>query len=222
MESSTEPPTPSRRRTPQQKPLLPPEVMEILVPSLKVGGVAGACGLFTGAAAGIIRSAPPVFFSVIAGGQWFTLGFGYYATRLYALRRFGDGEEITPSDRLKASTMAGGVAGTLGGLLRGPRNIIPGALVFSLLGAGGQTLANWRTARAAKYPPTEGKSFWSRWSPITPLSDENYEKILEERLLRVEADIAIVDDRIRELRESETRSKETPKNEGGKSESSKT
>jgi hypothetical protein len=41
----------------------------------------GACGLFTGAVAGIIRSAPTAFFSVIAGGQWFTLATSYYGEK---------------------------------------------------------------------------------------------------------------------------------------------
>lgn len=94
--------------------------------------------------------------------------------------------------------------------------MIPGALVFSLFGAGGQAIANWRARRAANAPPSEGNGFWSKWSPITPLSDEDYEKILEERLLRVEADIAIVDDHIKELRESESQSKKAPESRTGK------
>lgn len=81
--------------------------------------------------------------------------------------------------------------------------MLPGALMFSLFGAGGQAVANWRAARAANAPPTPSKRFWARWSPFTRLSDRDYEKILEERLLRVEVDIAMVDDHIRELRESE-------------------
>ncbi|EAQ91132.1 hypothetical protein CHGG_03067 [Chaetomium globosum CBS 148.51] len=194
--SAPSPPEESRvveRSKPRQNQSLSPELMDILVPSLKVGAVAvGACGIFTGAAAGIIRSAPTVFFSVIAGGQWFTLGTTYY----------------------------GGVAGTLGGMLRGPRNIIPGAVVFSLLGAGGQSIANWQGRRAAKAAeaaktadaavtaPKSPSEFWSRWSPIKQLSDQEYENILEEKLLRVEADIALIDDRVKELRESERRMKE--------------
>ncbi|KAL2164329.1 hypothetical protein VTH06DRAFT_3545 [Thermothelomyces fergusii] len=200
---------PAQKTRPQQDKSRPPELMEILVPSLKVGVAAGACGIFTGAAAGIIRSAPPVFFAIAAGGQWFTLGTSYYATRLSSLKYFGKGkQEPSPGDRIKASTVAGGVAGTFGGMLRGPRNIIPGALVFSLLGAGGQSIANWWTARTADAAPKAGKGFWSTWSPIKPLSDKDYESILEEKLLRVEADIALIDDRIKELRASESQAKE--------------
>jgi hypothetical protein len=69
----------------------------------------------------------------------------------------------------------------------GPRNIIPGALVFSLLGAGGQAYLNRREARPPapeKKPESSGSSWWSRWSPIKRLSDEDYAAILEERVLR--------------------------------------
>ncbi|KAK4044699.1 hypothetical protein C8A01DRAFT_11918 [Parachaetomium inaequale] len=206
---------PVERTRPRQNQSFPPDLMEILVPSLKVGAAAGACGVFTGAAAGIIRSAPTLFFSVIAGGQWFTLGTSYYATRLICLRHFGEGEQ-TPGDKVKASTVAGGVAGTMGGLLRGPRNIIPGAVMFSLFGAGGQAIANWRATRIANAAPKTSSGFWSRWSPIKQLSDQDYENILEEKLLRVEADIALIDDRIKELRESESQIKDGD-SEGGKS-----
>lgn len=38
---------------------------------------------------------------------------------------------------------------------------------------------------------------------MTFLSDKEYETILEEKLLRVEAEIAVVDDNIKELRDNE-------------------
>jgi len=78
-----------------------------------------------------------------------------------------------------------------------------------MLGAGGQVVDNWWMARKAKSPPSSEKGgFWSKWSPVTWLSDQDYEKILEERILRIEADIALIDDRIKELRESEKKEKE--------------
>jgi hypothetical protein len=92
----------------------------------------------------------------------------------------------------------------------GPRNIIPGALVFSLLGAGGQAYLNRREARPPapeKKPESSGSSWWSRWSPIKRLSDEDYAAILEERVLQLEADIALIDERIEEIRKSEQQAK---------------
>ena len=81
--------------------------------------------------------------------------------------------------------------------------------MFSLFGAGGQAVVNWWEAKAANPPPKPANEvgFWAKWSPITQLSHKDYEKILEERLLRVEADIAVVDDHIRELREAEAQEK---------------
>ena len=40
----------------------------------------------------------------------------------------------------------------------------------------------------------------SRWSPVTPLTDRQYEKMLEEKLLKVDAEIAIIDENIQEIR----------------------
>jgi len=33
----------------------------------------------------------------------------------------------------------------------------------------------------------------SRWSPVTPLTDQQYEALLQEKLLRLDAEIALVD-----------------------------
>jgi hypothetical protein len=86
--------------------------------------------------------------------------------------------------------------------------VIPGAVVFSLLGAGGQVIGNWWDARAPRAPSKPGSGLWAKWNPIKRLSDEDYVNILEEKLLRVETDIALMDDRIRDLRESEGQKKE--------------
>jgi hypothetical protein len=40
----------------------------------------------------------------------------------------------------------------------------------------------------------------SAWSPMKPLTDEEYEKILQQKLLKVEVEISLVDDQIAELR----------------------
>ncbi|KAK4456232.1 hypothetical protein QBC34DRAFT_13127 [Podospora aff. communis PSN243] len=187
--------------------LLPPELMEIVAPSLKVGLTVGTLGLFTGAAAGIIRSAPPALFSIVMGGQMFALSSSYYASRLVALKAFKGENGIRPVDKVKASTFAGGVAGMVGGVLRGPKNIVPGMIFFSLFGGAGQLAANainWNTN--PEESATEG-FLKSKWSPVTFLTDEEYQKILEEKLLRVDVEIALVDDNINELRAAEEQSR---------------
>lgn len=45
----------------------------------------------------------------------------------------------------------------------------------------------------------------SKWSPMKVLSDEQYEKILREKLLRVEAELAIVDEDIEKVKQRERR-----------------
>jgi hypothetical protein len=98
--------------------------------------------------------------------------------------------------------------------------------MFSLFGAGGQVIVNWRESKAANAPPVpekeKNKGFWAKYSPLTKLTDQDYEKILEERLLRTEAEIAVVDDHIKELRESERQAKleEAPEGQGAKPASS--
>lgn len=95
----------------------------------------------------------------------------------------------------------------VGLLLRGPRSILPGAIVFSLLGAGGQLASNvWSRFE----PSTKKTSSWftSKWSPMTKLSDEQYKEMLEERILRLEADLAILDEnRAALVAEQESRAK---------------
>ena len=87
---------------------------------------------------------------------------------------------------------------TIGGRL------IPGAIVFSLLGYIGQSSYNaidtWQmenTHRPSK--PVLQRMAESKWIPLKSLTDEDYRGILREKLLGIEADIALVDDKIQEL-----------------------
>lgn len=70
--------------------------------------------------------------------------------------------------------------------------------MFSLLGAGGQFAVNkWSASEASS-----GKTSWldRKWSPVTRLSDEEYEHMLEEKILGLDADLAIVDENLMALR----------------------
>ncbi len=131
----------------------------------------------------------------------------------------------TQKDRLTASTFAGGITGgAVGGLFRGPRNVIPGTIMFTLFGYLGQTAYDTLDARhseqvasdiqaAAEGKKTDAKRFWERiaemkWSPLMAVSDEDYSNLLKEKLLRVEAEIALVDEEVERLRGEERRTKE--------------
>ncbi|KAI0902585.1 hypothetical protein F4806DRAFT_491055 [Annulohypoxylon nitens] len=176
--------------------------MEIAAKSLQTGAALGAAGMMFGAGAGIVRSAPPVLFAVVAGLQWFSLGSTYMASRSVLLHSWGE-ENATSSNRVKAGGVAGGVSGMVGGMIRGPRNIIPGMLVFGTLGGTGEYLFQ-RFTNSSKEKDPKPKSSWldSKWSPMKKLSDREYEEMLQERLLRLDAEISIIDDNIAALRES--------------------
>ncbi|KAI4106117.1 MAG: hypothetical protein LQ345_007198 [Seirophora villosa] len=121
-----------------------------------------------------------------------------------------------PEERVLPSTLAGAFTGATGGALRGRANIIPGIIMFSLFGYTGQRAYNFLdapqpTAPApatadVPHPPSPADAdadqpLWkrvlnSKYSPMKVLSDEQYERLLREKLVRVDAEIAIVDEQI--------------------------
>ncbi|KLU89117.1 hypothetical protein MAPG_08093 [Magnaporthiopsis poae ATCC 64411] len=170
----------------------------VVTKSLTVGAFTGVLGVFLGAATGVIRARPVGVSAILAGVHWFTIGSGYYGSKEVLTSAWGGEGALTRTDKVTASAVAGGIAGAASGLIaRGPRNMLPSALAFSLLGAGGQAVAN-NMAERAPGPKTDWLA--SKWSPLTRLTDEEYEKILEERILKLEVEIALVEDRISHLR----------------------
>lgn len=85
--------------------------------------------------------------------------------------------------------------------------MIPGAIMFALFGATGQYLFNVVDARKSALAgrPEAAKNSWldSKWSPMKVLSDKEYESMLREKLLRVNAEIALIDENIETLRAQE-------------------
>jgi hypothetical protein len=77
----------------------------------------GVSGLVFGTFAGIVRSNTPVLFALASGIQWAVLGSTFAASRGIVLQGW-EKERTTPRDRISASAIAGGIAGTAGGLLR--------------------------------------------------------------------------------------------------------
>lgn len=147
----------------------------------------------------------------------------FLATRATILHNFYPSP--SQKDRLTASTFAGGVTGgTIGGLFRGPRNVIPGTIMFTLFGYLGQTVYEALDTRhseqvvldiqaAAEGKKRDRKHFWERiaemkWSPLTAVSDEDYRNMLEEKLLSIEAEITVVDEEVERVKGEERRMKE--------------
>ncbi|KAF1924213.1 uncharacterized protein M421DRAFT_425051 [Didymella exigua CBS 183.55] len=121
----------------------------------------------------------------------------------------------TRSQRVRASTMAGAFTGlSLGLLFRGPRNAVPGTFMFGLFGYAGQKGYNFLDEKNTEELQEEArlaargekkKNFMERiaemkWSPMEALTDERYDAILQEQLLKIEVEIALIDDRIEGFR----------------------
>ncbi|KAL2037490.1 hypothetical protein N7G274_009771 [Stereocaulon virgatum] len=196
----------------------------ILTPALKVGALTGTTGLLTGGITAVLRASPtPTLFTIASGIQWFALGSTFWATRSTILYQWNAGPLPSSQDRVSASSYAGGITGgMIGALFRGRRNIIPGTMMFALFGFMGQTVYNKLDARHTQQVAVEmaslkeikTKDVWNsiaemKWMPMRALSDEEYGNMLRERLLRVEADIALVDEEMERLRVEESRIGET-------------
>ncbi|KAF9770097.1 hypothetical protein IL306_012404 [Fusarium sp. DS 682] len=187
------------RQRQKSRGLFSPEVVDLVVPPLKFGGYAGTAGVLAGVGGSIFKEANPIIWGAVSGFQWFTLGTSFWFTRSIVVKAWGGEERLKNGDKTIASAIAGTVAGSVGGLIRGPKNILPAMFVWATVGAGGQMIANRMAARKPKVHD-ENESFWTRWSPLKKLTDQEYRDMMSEKMLRIDADIALIDDRIAELR----------------------
>ncbi|RYP47330.1 hypothetical protein DL768_006581 [Monosporascus sp. mg162] len=115
---------------------------------------------------------------------------------------WGGEENLSKSDHVKASGIAGGVSGMVGGMFRGPKNILPGILFFSMLGAGSSYVSQRAKNNELKEAKTKASWLDSKWSPMRSLSDKEYVDMLEEKVLRLDAEIAVIDENIASLKAS--------------------
>ncbi|OLN85703.1 hypothetical protein CCHL11_08294 [Colletotrichum chlorophyti] len=169
-------------------------------PPLKVGALTGTIGVFSGVAAGIIRDSTPALFAVASGIQWFALGSSYWLSRTVVLNAWGGEEKLSSFSKIQASAIAGGTAGMVGGLIRGPRNIIPGVIVFSLVGGTGQAILNGVQGKSSEPAEEKTSILSSSWSPLRKLTDNEYREMIDEKMLKIDAEIALIDEKIVELR----------------------
>ncbi|KAH1485499.1 hypothetical protein KXW28_005269 [Aspergillus fumigatus] len=112
-------------------------------------------------------------------------------------------DRATPKQRTYVSAVSGGIAGGTVTRLMGGR-LIPGVVVFSLLGYLGQRSYNAIDSWQIEHANTPSKPILqriadSKWIPLKTLSDDEYRGILGEKLLSIEAEIAIIDEKIEEL-----------------------
>lgn len=76
----------------------------------------------------------------------------------------------------------------------------------------GQSMYNWR-AQAPNGPITTKPNLITRiadmkWTPIKKLSNEEYEDLLREKMLRIDAEIKVIDDKIDALRSTSLATKD--------------
>ena len=113
---------------------------------------------------------------------------------------------------VQVSTLAGAFSGGLvAASTRGRRNVVPGTIMFGLFGFTGQHL--YQIVDASRLTSTEvdtpkssspGQNLWYRvaghkWAPVKFLNHEQHERILKEKMLAIDAEIAMIDEDMQEL-----------------------
>ncbi|KAI9885778.1 MAG: hypothetical protein M1823_002407 [Watsoniomyces obsoletus] len=182
-----------------------------------------------GGVTGVLRSKPPMLSALGGGIGFFGIGSTYWGEdvrsglrshhRVLTRTELGlrglmlqNLTPVRPSPRDKA-LISGAAGGCTGGglalLSRDPRGVVPATVVFALLGAGGQGIANLvgRGVPPEAAANANRASWWqralrSRWSPVRVLSDDEYLASLQEKRLRLDVEVALLDDEIRALRPS--------------------
>lgn len=168
--------------------------------------ISAGAGFLFGGTAGILKNTTPFLFATASSIRCFGLGTSYWAARGTILHAWTTTDSLTPTTLIAASTISGGLSGgTFAAITRGRSNVIPGVLMWSLFGGAGQWAANRWNGRDRSEAPT---SFWhrvasSRWSPIKAMTDDEYAEVLRERMMKVEVEIAIVDERIAALKQQQ-------------------
>ncbi|KAM0513407.1 hypothetical protein ACHAPE_007871 [Trichoderma viride] len=197
-----------RQQQRKNRGLIPPELVDLLVTPVQVGAWSGVVGVMAGVAGAIARDTSPVASGAVTGFQWFALGGSFWFTRSVTVRAMGGDQQLRPVDKTIASTVGGSAAGAVAGLIRGPGKILPAMVMWGVLGAGGQMAANGLSNRKPKVKDENDSWFRSKWSPLKKLTDQEYVDMMEEKILRVEADIALIDDRITELKPIDQKTKD--------------
>ncbi|KAJ6119790.1 hypothetical protein N7523_004070 [Penicillium sp. IBT 18751x] len=170
--------------------------------SAKMGGLTGAAGIIYGGAAGVIRSRHPLVHSLAHGIHWTVAGSAFWFLRS-SIDHIYFNDQASPQERAYVSALSGGISGAVVTRIMGGRPL-PGLIIFSLLGYCGQSAFNrvdrWQMEKAQNPgKPILQRMAESKWIPLRHLSDEDYRDILGEKLLSIEAEIALLDEKIQEL-----------------------
>lgn len=176
--------------------------------SAYVGGGAGALGAAFAAAHATLKGRNAALWGAAAGFQCFVLGSTFWFSRDVLRNNVDQGQGLSYRDDLLYSGFAGSLAGMAGGAMRSRGNIIPGAIVFGLVGLGGQAglsaLAGRIDAPDRERRPILDRLSDSKWWPLKSVSDEDYERELTEKIVGLEAELEVIDEKIALLRREST------------------
>lgn len=172
-----------------------------------VAGSTAVLGAAFGAGYATLKGRPVVLWTVVAGGQCGALGWTFWFTRSI-LRQNAQRDTLGPSlsqrEELMYSGLAGSFSGLVGGAFRGRANMLPGAIAMGLVGIGGQLGYNALSLAEMKerdQRPLLDRLSDSKWWPLKTLSDEEYEHDLTEKLIAIEAEVSMIDDRLKVLKQ---------------------
>lgn len=83
-------------------------------------------------------------------------------------------------------------------------NILPGAAMIGLIGLAGQTGYNLfsETQRSESSPRRSvmQRLTESKWAPLKALSDQQYEEMLQQKLLKIDVELSMIDEKIATLK----------------------
>lgn len=170
--------------------------------------LAGLVGFLVNGTHGIIKGRHPIVSALSGGIYTFTLGTTLWTAREIVVRSWKPDRQYTPRELTMATALGFGVGGgAVSAAFRSRAHFVPGLLVFSITGALGQGAVNaWDARRQNGSPNRDG--FWMRiakssYSPVTVWSDDEYANVLREKMLKLDVEIAILDDKIAALREQQ-------------------
>lgn len=174
----------------------------VLTSSFYAGTAAAVLGAGLVAGHATLKGRNALLWGSVAGGQCFVLGSTFWFSRSIIKRYLAQEHHLsaeTAVNDLISSGIAGSFAGLTGGALRGPRNMLPGAIMLSLMGLSGQ--ATYTGVAALVDSPHERRSILevlskSSWWPLKALSDEDYERELTDKIIAIEAEISMIDGKI--------------------------
>ncbi|RMD44908.1 hypothetical protein DV735_g28, partial [Chaetothyriales sp. CBS 134920] len=164
------------------------------VPALQVGGALGASGIAASAAAGQSGT-----LALAVGVQCFWLGTSTFYLRHALL--VASQQPRTKRVELGCSAVAGTISGAISGVFNRNPSIIRPAILAGALSTGAQAL--FHSFRDAQHQPSADKSLVDRivsYLPLKTLTDDEYERMLQEKLGKINVEIAILDDEIAALK----------------------